>query len=423
MDTKFFIQNRKNVLDAIEADSAVVLFSGKAPKKSGDEAYAFTPNRNFYYLTGIAEQDIALLMVKCGGKEETMLFIKAPDPVSAKWVGETIKREEAIRTSGINHVCYLDTFQSTLNKYFTEECLNNVYMDLERGSFEEEISQQQRFAGLCKKRYPQLCIKNAYPLLSKLRTIKTSEEIELIKKAIEITQEGVYALMSHAKKGMYEYELEAYFDFVLKSKGVKDYAFKTIAASGKNGTVLHYHTNDSEIEENSLILFDLGAQYEYYNADITRTFPVSGCFTERQRLFYEIVLKAHDAVIAAVKPGVTLKQLNELTRKIYLEELGKLNMVKSDEEVSKYYYHSVSHFLGLDTHDVGDRNTPLAEGMVITVEPGLYIKEEAIGIRIEDDVVVTETGCEVLSEDIIRTVDEIEAYMGKNNRHVERFMD
>ena len=409
----FFESNRQKVFSKLESGSIVLMFSGKAPKKSADEAYAFTPNRHFYYLTGVAEEDIAVLIVKGEEKEESTLFIKKPDPVMAKWVGETISKEEASRISGIDKVCYLDELESTLNHYFMDERLNYVYMDLERDKFEDAVTKEQSFARICRERYPHLQIKNIYPLISRLRTIKAPEEIELLRKAIKITQEGICALMKNAKSGIYEYQLEAYFDFVLKSRGVKDYAFKTIAASGKNGTVLHYSSNDSLIEEDSLILFDLGAQYQYYNADITRTFPVSGKFTERQKVFYEIVLKAHDAVIASIKPGVTLKELNDLTKKVYLEELGKLEMANTEEDVLKYYYHSVSHFLGLDTHDVGARTLPLAKGMVLTVEPGLYISEEGIGIRIEDDVLVTETGCEVLSKDIIRTVEEIEAYMKK----------
>lgn len=415
MEKNFFIRNRKNVLENMETGSMNLMFSGKAPKKSADEAYTFTPNRHFYYLTGVAEEDIALLMIKGCGKEETTLFIKQPDPIMAKWVGETISKEVAKEVSGIDKICYLNELESTLNHYFNDERLNYLYMDLERDSFNDALTKEQSFANTCKERYPHIQVKNIYPIISRLRTIKSPEEIEILKRAIEITDEGIKALMRNARSGIYEYQLEAHFDFVLKSHGVKDYAFKTIAASGKNGTVLHYSSNDSIIEENSLILFDLGAQYEYYNADITRTFPVNGKFTDRQKLFYNIVLKAHDAVIEAIKPGLTLKDLNDLTRKIYLEELGKLGMAKTDEDVLKYYYHSVSHFLGLDTHDVGARTLPLEAGMVLTVEPGLYIAEAGIGIRIEDDVMVTETGCEVLSKDIIRTVDEIEAFMKENN--------
>ncbi|MGL4736168.1 MAG: M24 family metallopeptidase, partial [Cellulosilyticaceae bacterium] len=163
--------------------------------------------------------------------------------------------------------------------------------------------------------------------------------------------------------------------------------------------------------EGAMILFDLGAQYQYYNADISRTFPASGKYGDRQKVFYNMVLEAQRRVIAEVKPGVLLRELNEIVRAYYLEALGELGMAESMDDVSQYYYHGVSHFLGLDTHDVGSGAIPLEAGMVITVEPGIYIAEEAIGIRIEDDVVVTETGCEVLSSDIIKTVEEIEAFM------------
>jgi Xaa-Pro aminopeptidase len=215
---------------------------------------------------------------------------------------------------------------------------------------------------------------------------------------------------------MHEYELEAYFDFELKKSGVRDFAFKSIVASGKNGTVLHYSDNTDVMDDNSLVLCDLGAQWNYYNADITRTFPVNGKFTERQKQIYNIVLSGHDLIIDTIKAGIEFASLNETLKRYYAEELKKIGLIQTDDEVSKYYYHGVSHLLGLETHDVGRHNEgKLLEGMVLTVEPGLYIAEENIGIRIEDDVLVLKNGCEVLSKDIIRTVDEIEAYMGGKN--------
>lgn len=414
MDATFFIRNRNKLFNELEEGSMTIILSGKAPKKSADEAYPFTPNRNFYYLTGISEEDIILVLAKIGGDEVAQLFIHKPDPVMAKWVGETISEEEAKKVSGIEHISYLEHFESILHRHLNRPQVTSIYFDLERDSFSDALTKEQSLAKSCKEKYPHLSIKNAYPIISALRTIKAPEEIKKLKEAISITKEGINALMTHAQSGIYEYQLEAYFDFVLKSRGVKDFAFKTIAASGINGTILHYSNNDTIIPEDSLILFDLGAQYEYYNADITRTFPVSGKFTERQKLIYNIVLKAHDAVVEAIKPGVTIRSLNDLTEAIYLEELQKIGLAKTMEDVNKYYFHSVSHLLGLDTHDVGERNIVLQEGMVLTVEPGLYIEEEAIGIRIEDDVLVTATGSDVLSQDIIRTVDEIEAFM--NNR-------
>lgn len=416
MDYKFFERNRKHLGELLEEGSIVILFSGKAPKKSADEEYPFTPNRNFYYLTGTSEQDIILVMTQKEGKQEDYLFIKRADPVMAKWVGETISMEKAKEVSGISNIYYLDQFKGFIHDAFSKPETQRVYLDLERSSFDEAMTKEQLFAQECQQKYPFLNIKNVYPIIARLRMVKAPEEIKQLIKAIDITKEGIEALMQHAMSDMYEYQLEAYFDFALKTRGVKDFAFKTIAASGKNATVLHYSSNDSIIEKDSLILFDLGAQYEYYNADISRTIPVSGKFTERQKLFYNIVLQAHDAVIKHIKPGVTIKLLNDLTRKIYFKALQKIGMVQTEAEVTKYYFHSVSHHLGLDTHDTGERTLPLEEGMVITVEPGLYIEEEGIGIRIEDDVVVTKEGCKVLSKGIIRTVEEIEAYMAQHNK-------
>ncbi|MGL5677396.1 MAG: aminopeptidase P family protein [Cellulosilyticaceae bacterium] len=407
----FFSQNRERLGERLEDQSMVVLFSGKAPKKSADEYYAFTPNRNFYYMTGVDEEEIMMILTKVQGEVKAELLIKESDPVEEKWVGKTINKEEAIEVSGISTIHFVAQFQQVIHRAIVRQEIEHVYFDLERGCFEEELTQEQTFARVCQEKYPYIILKNAFPIIEKLRVIKSDYEIQQLRQAIAVTDEGIQALMKHAKSGMMEYALEAHFDFVLKTHGIKDYAFKTIAASGSNATVLHYEANNSEIPKDSLILFDLGAQYKYYNADISRTIPAGGKFTERQKLFYQIVLRAQLEVIQAIKPGVPFSRLNEIVKEIYLEELQKLGMAEKMEDVFKYYYHGVGHFLGLDTHDVGKGNVTLEPGMVLTVEPGIYVEEEAIGIRIEDDVLVTEDGCEVLSKAIIKTVEEIEAFM------------
>ena len=210
---------------------------------------------------------------------------------------------------------------------------------------------------------------------------------------------------------MKEHQLEAYFNFDLKMAGVKDFAFPSIVASGPNGTILHYVENDREVQDGELVLLDLGAQYGYYSADISRTFPANGKFSARQKELYEIVLKAQAAVIEAIKPGFPMKELNEITKKVLTEELMRIGLIKEDSELANYYYHGVSHYLGLDTHDVGVYDGELQPGMVITVEPGLYVAQEQIGIRIEDDVLVTKDGAEVLSSAIPKQVADIEAIM------------
>lgn len=408
---EFHISNRKRIAEKMKDNSMLILFAGSAPKKSADEAYKFTPNRNFLYMTGIDEENIILVMRKAEGKIMESLFIKERDAVMVKWVGETISSERAEEASGISDIRFLQTFENFMNLAIGKEDLYRVYLDLEKDSYDSLDTRGVSFAKEIVSRYPQVKVRNIYNEISALRVFKTPEEIEKIKKAIDITGKGIMNIMKHAKAGMKENQLEAYFDFTLKSEGVKDFAFTTICAAGHNATVLHYVENNQEVRENDMVLLDLGAQFEYYSGDISRTFPVSGKFTDRQRVFYDLVLKAHDEVIKMLKPGVPYARINELVQEIYAKELKALGLIEKDEEVRRYYYHNTSHYLGMDTHDVGRRDVILEEGMVLTVEPGLYIEEESIGIRLEDDILITKDGCENLSKDIIITADDVEKFL------------
>ena len=255
-------------------------------------------------------------------------------------------------------------------------------------------------------------IADLYPVFSDLRLLKEDWELERMRRAMDITRLGIEEMMRQAKPGMKEYEIEACFDYVLKKNGVQQKAFQTIAAGGVRGTILHYVGNDQPVADGELILIDAGAQVDWYNGDISRTFPVNGKFTERQKLVYEIVLEGQQKVIEAIRPGVPFASLNELLKEHYFEELKKIGLVETEADVAKYYYHGVSHYLGAETHDIGRyAERTLQPGMVLTVEPGLYIEEWEIGIRIEDDVLVTEHGREVMTADMIKTVEEIEAFM------------
>ena len=411
MNKNFFMENRRKLGEGMKNNSLAIFFAGRAPYKSADERYSFTPNRNFYYLTGIDEEDIILLMKKQNDEISEYLFIQEIDEVEAKWTGETISIERAEETSGIKDIRFLKEFEDTIGAYINTFNINQMYFDLERQEINIAKTQSQLFANLIIDRYPHMRINNIYSDIAALRTIKREEEVELIKKAIEITYEGIKLMLKNSKAGMMEYEIEAYFNFALNREGVKEVAFSTIAASGKNATILHYDKNNTTTKENELMLVDLGAQYKYYNADISRTFPVNGKFTERQKQIYNIVLKANEEVMKSVKPGVTLGELQAKAKEVLAEGCKAIGLIEKDEELAKYYYHGVSHPLGLDTHDVGERNIKLKEGMVITDEPGLYIEEENIGIRIEDDILVTKDGYINLSKNIIKTVDEIENYM------------
>lgn len=411
MEKGFFIENRKKLMSSIEDNSAVVLFAGKAPKKSSDENYPFTPNRNFYYLTGIDRENPILVLTKINNKVDEMLFIEKADPVFAKWYGEKMKPEEAMEASGVKDIKYLDSFESRINFLITRSAVQNIYLDLERDSWEDLVTYPQEFASQVMRRYPSVNIKNVYGSICHLRGLKTPEEVETMKRAIDITRKGIYNMMKHARPGMMEYEIESWFNQTLTENGVRDFAFKTIAAAGINGTVLHYSSNNCKCGDNDLILCDLGAEWQYYKADITRTFPVSGKFTERQKQVYNIVLKANETVIKTAKAGVSKADLEKAAQRVLADGCKELGLIKEDNELRKYYFHSIGHPLGLDTHDVNDGRNTLEPGAVYTDEPGLYIPEWGIGVRIEDDILITEDGCEVLSKDIIKTVEEIEEFM------------
>lgn len=413
MNKAVYIENRYRFMNKIENNSVVILFAGNAPKKTGDELYRFTPNRNFYYLTGIDEEEHIVVLSKFKDIVNEKLFLKEIDLSEEMWNGKTLRDNEGIDISGIEDTVYMKEFASYINRLINGAEEINLYLDLDRESINEDDSKANEFARNMKNKYPQIVIKNFSSKITPLRMIKSKEEIAEMRKAIEITIDGVEALMKNSKVGMKEYELEAYFDFICKTKGSKDFAFNTIAAAGKNATTLHYVENNSELKNNDLILFDLGAQWNYYNADITRTFPINGKFTPRQKEIYEAVLRVNKAVISKLRPGVDYKELNSWATELIAEECIKLGIIKEKDEVRKYYWHSIGHNLGLDTHDVEPqgRNFIFEEGMVFTVEPGIYIEEEEIGIRIEDDILITKDGCEVLTKNMIKEVEEIENFM------------
>ncbi|MFD6510508.1 aminopeptidase P family protein [Bacillus sp. NPDC060175] len=420
MKSTFFAQNRERLVNTLPDESITILFAGQSPHMSADAHYKFVPNRNFYYLTGIDEPNIIFVLKKFGNSVEETLFIEKSDPVLEKWVGKTVSKEEAEQISGIKKVVYIESFEKTMTNTLFAENVKHVYLDLERREWKGTETKPLAFAKHVREQYPHITIGNVYPDICELRVFKTEEEIEKIKEAIVVTQEGIYNVLKQAKAGIMEYELEAHFDFTLKSSGIKYHAFDTILASGKNATVLHYEDNDAQIQNGDLVLLDLGAQKDYYNADISYTFPASGTFSSCQKQIYNIVLKALKETTELIKPGLKFAALNEHTKKVLAEECKAIGLIQEDEELSKYYYHGVSHFLGLDTHDVGTyKDRVLEAGMVITIEPGLYIEEESIGIRIEDDILVTKDGYENLSKDIIRSVEEIEEFMSENNEHIK----
>ena len=399
-------------MKSLQTNAAVMLFSGKAPMRSEDEAYDFSVNRNFYYLTGLDREDMVLLMYTMDGTAREMLFILPYDERLARWVGGRMSKEEASQISGIEDVedvSSLDDIVASIMNRSRKDSTFRFCFDFWHYSMDQAKTPAHVYAEKLKEKYPYLIMKDIYPVLTHLRLVKDEYEINCIRNAIHVTNLGIQQMMRASRPGIYEMQMEAVFDFVLKQSLCRKTAFKTIAASGKRATVLHYSDNDQLMGDGELFLCDLGATCEYYNADISRTFPVNRSFTPRQRELYEIVLNAQKIVEENARPGVRMRDLNQMVIDYYKEELPKHGL---NEDVSEYYFHSCGHHLGLDTHDCdGGLGAVLEAGNVITNEPGLYITEEGIGIRIEDDLLITQEGAEVLSQEIMKDPDEIEAYM------------
>jgi len=402
----------------VEAHTLSLFFSGKSLQKSGDQHFPFAVNRNFYYLTGIVQENVVLLIAKGDVNVESYIFLEETDPVKALWDGAGLTFEQAASISEIDiknvrDIKTLDLFISQLlstSRRALYGFIDTIYLDLERQSDQSDDTVAIRFAKQLKDKYPFIQAKTSQMILAEQRMIKDGKEIDETQKAINITQEALNAIMQHLKPGKKEYQIEAEFNYVLNLHRSTP-AFGTILAGGKNATILHYVDNGMTLSPSDLVLCDLGAMSNLYNADITRTYPVSGKFSERQKAVYEVVLEANKKTIAWLKPGVTLKEFNDFGKQILIEGAKKLGLITQDEEISKYYYHSLGHYLGLDVHDVGNYSLVIPEGALITVEPGLYIAEEGIGIRIEDDVVVTKDGAINLSKDIIKEIKDIEAFM------------
>jgi len=408
-----FVKNRNAMGERMINGDVMVLFTGEAPRSTADAHYNYMPNKNFYYFTGLIQENFTFAMTKINDKVEPILFIEKPNYDIEKWMGRKLRTEKAKELSGIENIKFVENFKSWLNGMIQTSKVERIFIDLEKQSWDADDSHAMMFAKEFANKYVHVQIKSIHKDVSELRVIKSDQEIEMIRNAVNLTKLGLENLMKNLKPGMFEYQAEALFDFGIHYNGAHENAFPTIAASGEDAVILHYVENDKQIPDDSLILMDLGAGYHNYASDITRTYPVSGKYTDRQKELYNIVLKAQVATIEAMKPGLGYAELNNTCKAVLIEECKKIGLIENDDEISKYYYHGVSHYMGLDVHDLGSRDAKLAPGMILTVEPGLYIAEEGIGIRIEDDILITENGHENLSKDIIKTVEDIEAFMAK----------
>ena len=414
-----YTQRRQALLETLECPCALIVFSGSAPMKSLDASYAFEVDRNFFYLTGIQRENMILVLKKSHtGQYSEALYIEPYDEVLAKWVGARMRNAEATEISGVEQVFSVEDFDAHLNSLVQRSRglgKLHIWLDLWRHHKDQADTPAHVLAAKLQQRYPAVVVDDYFGLIAPMRACKDEKELAFMRQAQEDTRVAIEAMLKQARPGINESELEGAFDFALMKCCVRQHAFPSIVAGGVRATTLHYGENNQVVNDGELVLLDLGSASGNYCADISRTFPVNGKFTDQQKELYNTVLAAQQLVIENCKPGKTLGELNQLVVDYYESRLDELGLRKDGKGVRDYYYHSVSHQLGLDTHDIcTERERTLKPGMVITVEPGLYVEDEAIGIRIENDVLITEDGCEDLSVAIPRTVEEIEAIMAKN---------
>ncbi len=390
--------------------------------RNGDQFFPFRQNSDLFYLTGINQEETMLMLFPdCPNKDlREVLFIRRSSEKTETWEGHKLDKKEATVISGIEKIRYADELEVVLTEAMTYA--GPVFLNSnEYPKFYTDVPYRDlRFAGDLKKKYPNHDYRRSAPVMHSLRMLKEPEELRLIERAIEITGKAFKRILKFVAPGSKEYEIEAEMMHEFAMNGASGFAYSPIIASGKNSCVLHYTDNKAECKDGELLLMDFGAEYLNYAADITRTIPVNGKFTEWQRQCYESVLSVQKEAIKMFVPGNTIDQLNKEVNSLMEAEMLKLGLLKKEEVgkqdpenplYMKYFMHGTTHFMGLDVHDVGSKYEPFKPGMVFTCEPGLYIREQNMGIRLENNIVVTEKGPEDLSKHIPIEPGEIEKLM------------
>ncbi len=425
LPASLYKKNRQKFMAQMKPKSIAVFNSNDIYPISADSTLPFAQHRDIFYLTGVdQEESILLLFPDAPNKNDReILFLRETNDHIKVWEGEKLTKEKATELTGIKNVHWLQDFDALLKKLAFQA--ENIYINTNehyRASTEVE-TREDRFIKKVKALFPGHKFERSNPILQRLRSVKEPEEIAQIQKACDITEAGFRRILDKVRPGMKEYELEAEFAHEFLRRGSRGFAYTPIIASGANANVLHYIQNDAEIKDGDLILLDVGAEYGNWASDMTRCVPANGKFSPRQKEVYEAVLRVKDAAAKMLKPGVIWAEYQDKVGRIMEKELVKLGLLTEEDiknenpdwpAYKKYFMHGTSHHMGLDTHDYGILEEPMQAGMVFTVEPGIYIPEEGIGVRIEDDYVIQEEGEPVnLMKNIPITVEEIEALMRK----------
>ena len=421
ISNKLFIKNRKDFITELASNSIAFFNSNDIYPISADSTLPFEQHRDIFYLSGIDQEESILVISNNKNYDyKEILFIRETNDHIIHWEGEKLTKKEATEVSGINTVHWLGEFDRFLDELIKNH--DNIYINTNehyRQNVETE-TREDRFIKKLKK-IGGINFKKSNPILQKQRSIKDPIEIELIKKACEITKKGFERVLSFVKPGVWEYEIEAEFSHEFLRNKSKRFAYTPIIASGINSNYLHYIKNNKQCKSGEIILMDVGAEYANYSSDMTRTIPVNGKFTTRQKTIYQAVLNVKKSATELLRPGILWKDYHIEVGNIMTSELLKIgllskvdiqNQTKKKPAYKKYFSHGTSHHMGLDTHDYCDLDMPFEKNMVLTVEPGIYIMEEGFGIRLEDDVVINENGSPTnLMANIPIEIEEIEELM------------
>ena len=423
IDKSLYIHNRQNFTAQMAADTLAVFNSNDIYPVSADSTLPFAQHRDILYLSGVDQEESILVLFPNASNpaHREVLFLKETSELIAIWEGEKLTKQTAFETSGIQTVYWLQQFPTIFKQLMAEA--QGIYLNTNehlRANTEVE-TREDRFIKQVKQDYPAHQVHKSAPIMHKIRSVKHQIELDLMQQACNITEAGVRRLLGFVKPGVWEYEIEAELAHEFLRKRSKGFAYTPIVASGKNACVLHYIENNQQCQDGDIILLDVGAEYANYSSDLTRCIPVNGRFTARQKAVYNAVLHVKNEATKLLVPGTIMAEYHKQVGLLMEEQLVNLGLISMDDiknqdpawpAYKKYFMHGTSHFLGLDTHDVGLWHEPIAANMVFTVEPGIYIPEEGLGIRLEDDVVVQASGAPFnLMGNIPIEADEIESLM------------
>jgi Xaa-Pro aminopeptidase len=424
INKELFVNNRKNLTAAIKPNSVVVVNANDIMPTNADGTMRFRQNSDLFYLTGVDQEETILVICPDFPDEKyrEVLFVKETSELIATWEGHKLTKEEAREVTGIETILWTSEFPRLFNTMMVMGDVEHAYLntnDHYRADVAVE-SRESRFVKWCRERYPLHKYERLAPLMHKLRSVKSVQEIEAMQKACDITAEAFRRILKFVKPGVMEYEIEAEYIHEFVRNGSRGFAYEPIIASGANSCVLHYIENDKSCKDGDVLLLDVGAEYANYNADLTRTIPVNGKFSQRQKDVYNAVLRIKREAMKLLRPGVKYFEYHKEVQKITESELVKLKLIdktdlknqdKDKPLFMKYFMHGTGHQLGLDVHDVGNMYHEMKPGQVWTVEPGIYIREEGLGIRIENNVVIQNGGLIDLMKDTPVEAEEIEEIM------------